>query len=308
MGNIRSIGGNLPPPEEKRGLQLDNAFAQGMEPFITELLYGLGADQNLLSTASQHIRDLCLATDSSPMSRLDVRLVPSNGRGVPGSERVAVFSTQQLKRYQKHIIDKFEQRSSLTNLSKHIAAPVRLGEDTPDLRQAAAVTARELAFEWMFYELCVDALGNSYHMNQTFDGKYVRDFNGQSQGYGTETAISRRYIKEHPEATSLAGSNATTDHAAMRAGIALLLLRDSFIRKGIFDTFEQADEMMRVLAENYPTEYKPDTNGRMIQPRTTPHDEGAIRDRLEAVHQARETDGRIAVAEVVQLVFGKDDE
>lgn len=113
---------------------------------------------------------------------------------------------------------------------------------------------------WGFYELVGDALGNSVSMQDRYN-KYIPDWNGQAYCYLGQYAISEwlfgEYAQNHGELNDKEYAELQLairrDHAGLRSGVALGLVRDSLLRD-VTDNVTQTNWIIQGIKELY---YKP---------------------------------------------------
>ncbi len=114
-----------------------------------------------------------------------------------------------------------------------------------------------ISTDWIFYELCIDALGNACYMQQTFPD-YVADFDGQNPYYHTERTLSAAFLLKSNvlETKDLKHRNVVDDSQNLKKGFGLMMLHKELLAHGLVDKTKKADWIIAELRRRYPDAYR----------------------------------------------------
>jgi len=296
MGEVCNIDGStFTPSIEKKELVFSTEYAGAMAPEIIEKFTDFGLDQEFIPIVGQHIVDLQLvASNTATQSQLTVREVFQEGEKRGKWQRQALLSVVQLKQYQQALIACTKGSRFKDCLLPAVAPLVSLKGDVIDDGTSCELLASEVAADWLFYEMAADALSNSYYMRQKY-GRYIRDFNGQMPSYEAEQSISQKFIETYGDGRTIHPHLRRDDYNSLKAGIAVELLSDNLIRRGIIDTSEDAKCVMAKIRKFYPKQ-----GARNIA--VIPYDLNQIIEHISPLEpRVQVTKGRLATAEIIEL-------
>ena len=285
---VTMTGETFTPPEETNEFLISTEYAGSMAEDVVEKFREFGLAEEFIPIVGEHILNLQLVAGTAQTSQLDVRKVAAGNDRRGKWQRQAILSIPQARKYEKAILNAAKSNRIEETLQTEVAPIIGLDGKVLDNGQRKRLLAKELAVDWLFFELCADALSSSIYMQQKFT-RYVRDFNGQNASDRTELTISRKHLgaNVHPELVE-------EDHLALRSGIAIEMLADDLVRRGVCDTREMAEYLKAKLIEFYP---KPKGRTTLV-----PFNREQIHDRLSTVRPRKdERKGGLALGEVVFL-------
>lgn len=128
-------------------------------------------------------------------------------------------------------------------------------KNSQEIPDTAKMVCRELALDWIFFELSADMFGNSYDMQQKFD-HYIPDYNGQSPYTQAHMSLARKFIETYGDESLPKEERkmaVDAEYVAFKTGVALELLTDDLMRRGLVGREAQARRITSTIGEAYPS-------------------------------------------------------
>lgn len=230
----------VPPPTSRRSGETEptwapsNEYAKAMAPEIVGAYIDLGLDHEFAAILFHHLEDLHVVVGArGDDSFLGVRCHKELVDGKPQKRwhRVMDVGRDHLKQYSTKITE-----------CSHLLG----GEGLSDPQ------SQKLALDWIMFELSADAAANSCYMQHKF-GRYVPDYNGQSEHFRSELTIARSYLESAGvEGDFVNQRSIEADHADFVAGSSLLLLQNAILRHGLSESYGRVQWFINKLRLEYP--------------------------------------------------------
>ncbi len=207
---------------------LTKEYATAMTPGIYDSILELGLEPEFAAIAGRHIQDLYIGIDTRPKESKTSSLTVMKSQNYPTCEyvRAAIIGMHDVE---------VRRRAISNSCAKQGIKPDK-------------IAVSKTAFDWVFFELCFDAVNNACRMQQKY-GKYVRDYNGQNIYDEAHLTISRAFMEEY--AADFTKNDLITEYELTKAGFALQLLKDTFVRNNIVSNNTRAEWLVTKLAKNH---------------------------------------------------------
>lgn len=156
-------------------------------------------------------------------------------------QRRARVSVGRLGTLQSVLSSTVSQYPSVREAATREAAEVVSFNNTDLEDNRTELFLRSVALDWALFELGADAMHEGVNMQQRF-GRYVRDYTMD---------VSNPF-----------------EHRRLRAGLALQLMHDHFIRRGVVDTQDEATQLVDAFTSTYPMAIEPGSiySGENVKP------------------------------------------
>jgi len=110
-----------------------------------------------------------------------------------------------------------------------------------------------LGHEWLFYELSADILGNSVFMQNRYE-RYINDTNVQA-GFDANFRVVKMFLESY--ADEFDRTDLEVQQTALKFGLALELMPDAIVRKGVTENLKKAEWMINGIRsrDDYPNTF-----------------------------------------------------
>lgn len=270
-------------------------YASVMAPDIIEKFKEFGLDPLFIPIIGQHLLDLeVVYSRTSRKSTLGVNKVFTEGDRRGRWQRQAMLSYSQIAQYQQCLITSMTGSRFEDSLLPDSAPVIDINGNVIDDGLNNKMLSKELAVDWLFYELSTDALLNSIYMQQKIT-RYVRDLNGINAYSEAEFTISKAFYESYGHDTSMNRNALHEDYISLKSGIAIELMTENLLRKNVIDSSKKAESVIDKIRNKYPT--IPRLNNKIV-----PHNLNKIIERVSILEpRIDKRKGKIALAEIIDF-------